>query len=256
MILSERLEAVIGMVPYGSAVFDVGCDHGFVPIELVRRGISPCCVASDVREGPLRKAKEHICEYGLSQRIAAVLADGVPKDLSGLRNQLCMDRETQLTLITAGMGGLLMQSILENAEERLSEFAWCILSPQRNPESVRKTLRKLGFCITDERMVLEDGKYYPVIKAGRADQGDEGAVFAADDELLSECCDRYGPLLLERRDGILLSYLMKEKKELVKISSEMLKSTHGGDAFRNVEERIRLCKKALEIMEVPDENFG
>ena len=56
--LSERLRTVAGMVTGGNRVCDVGCDHGFVPIYLVQQGISPGVLAMDLREGPLRAARE------------------------------------------------------------------------------------------------------------------------------------------------------------------------------------------------------
>ena len=69
MKLSKRLETVASMVTKGNRAADVGCDHGFVPIFLVESGISPLAVAADVRPGPLSRAKEHIKEHRLEEKI-------------------------------------------------------------------------------------------------------------------------------------------------------------------------------------------
>ena len=54
--LSARLRAIADLVTEGYAVCDVGCDHGFVPIALVREGKAPCALASDINAGPLLRA--------------------------------------------------------------------------------------------------------------------------------------------------------------------------------------------------------
>ena len=75
--LSKRLLAVAGMVTEGNMVCDVGCDHGFVSIYLIQKGISARVIAMDVNEGPLRAAGEHVGEFGLSDYIETRLSDGV-----------------------------------------------------------------------------------------------------------------------------------------------------------------------------------
>lgn len=72
MKLSKRLETVASMVTKGNRAADVGCDHGFVPIFLVESGISPLAVAADVRPGPLSRAKEHIKEHRLEEKIRLI----------------------------------------------------------------------------------------------------------------------------------------------------------------------------------------
>ena len=130
--LSERLETVIRMVTPGHAVLDVGCDHGFTAIRLVEDGISPCAVASDVREGPLAAARQHVAEAGLSEQIAVTLADGVPAGFAGITGT------RPVTVILAGMGGLLMTDILKAAFRRGNSFSELVLSPQRDAEALRE----------------------------------------------------------------------------------------------------------------------
>lgn len=208
VVLSERLRTVAGMVTGGNRVCDVGCDHGFVPIWLVQQGISPRVLAMDLREGPLRAAKEHVETYGLSGQITARLSDG-------LHNYEIGEADT---LICAGMGGGLMQRILEAEREKTVSFRELILQPQSEIEAFRRFLRENGYGIADEEILEEDGKYYQVMRAmpGRDSLGKKDALAklqlqgAGSHEELCKLQDRYGPILLQKRTPVFLSFLERE----------------------------------------------
>ena len=102
VILSNRMQALTDMVTPGTVITDVGCDHGFVSVYLVQKGLSPRVIAMDVRSGPLERAREHIREYGLQDRIETRLSDGLHGLKTGEANGM----------ICAGMGGPLMEKIL------------------------------------------------------------------------------------------------------------------------------------------------
>ena len=158
--LSERMQAVSALVPKGHVAADIGCDHGFVSIDLVQRSICPHVYAVDVRKGPLDRAKEHIASCGLKDKITAVLSDGlkeVPVCGSGADG-----------FIAAGMGGKLIVSILTAVPEKTAQLSWCVLSPQSEIWLVRQALRELRSFIIEENMVLEEGQYYPMMLAVRA----------------------------------------------------------------------------------------
>lgn len=55
MELSIRLKTVAEAVTKGNRVADVGTDHGYVPIYLVKNNLSPAGIAMDVNKGPLEK---------------------------------------------------------------------------------------------------------------------------------------------------------------------------------------------------------
>ena len=60
MKLSRRLLAVAQMVPTGSILCDVGCDHAYLPIYLIREKICPQVIAMDVKEEPCRRAAANV----------------------------------------------------------------------------------------------------------------------------------------------------------------------------------------------------
>ena len=63
------------------------------------------------------------------------------------------------------MGGRLMQSILTKDKEKTEDFEELILQPQSELALFRKFLRTEGYTIVQERMILEGGKFYPMMKA-------------------------------------------------------------------------------------------
>ncbi len=260
--LSLRLQAVADMVTRGSRVCDVGCDHGYVPIYLVGHGISPGAVAMDNKEGPLQRAREHVSRAGLRDYIELRCSDGLSSYRVGEAD----------TLILAGMGGRLVIRILGQDAEKRKDFKELILQPQSEIPSVRRFLRRLGYAITQEDMVLEDGKYYPVIKAVpegssfyrgygcREDlckgehpegglPGGPGNGISGGRALREGLCDRFGPLLLTKKHPVLAAYLKKEwEKSLeLKYKLTLAGSIRAAGRLSALKEEMFLIKKAAEV---------
>ncbi|MBQ6376940.1 MAG: SAM-dependent methyltransferase [Lachnospiraceae bacterium] len=218
MKLSKRLACIASYVPAGSCVLDVGCDHAFLPIALVQSGVCPFAIASDVRSGPLRAAEAHVAERGLGDRIRTVLCDGIPADYKQIARS--MERhlgllDTPVTLVTAGMGGMLMRSILSNASGPAAFDAY-IASPQKDALAFRRYITENGLRIADEAFIAEDGKYYPVICAVRTDVLQTLTDFEA----------LYGPVLLKKKDPLLTDFLERRMSVLSGILTDIPKG-HG-----------------------------
>ena len=224
MKLSERLRTICSFVPEGSAAVDVGCDHAYVPIELVKEGTCPCAVASDIRTGPLQSAAANIAREGLSECIRTVVCDGVPADLPELISS-AGGTGLPLTLITAGMGGLMMLQILDNADTDL--FSYYVASPQKDARLFRKGLAARRFSIIRETMLEENGKYYPVILAERKNEGIR--MLSYDEALL-------GPCLLKEKSPVFLRYLERRRR----ILKEILQSVPDSREERRSEARKEL----------------
>ena len=212
--LSARMQAVADMVKIGNRVCDVGCDHGYVSIYLVQRGIAPGVLAMDINKGPLQRAEIHVAQADLSEYITLRISDGLDKYQSG---------EAQ-TLICAGMGGRLMQKILEKEPEKTKSFAQMLLQPQSELLSFRRFLRETGYSIKRENMVLEGDKFYPIIEAV---PGMQGRI-----EKDYELSDRFGPKLLADRHPVLINYLQREWKNSLKLK-EVLKASKEAGVQKN-----------------------
>lgn len=232
--LSKRLQAVADMVSVGNRVCDVGCDHGFVSIYLVEQGISPRVLAMDVRKGPLSAATEHVSERGLTSYIATRLSDG-------LHNYNIGEADT---LVCAGMGGRLMQRILSEEQEKTDSFQEMVLQPQSELEDFRRFLYQQGYHITEENMIEEDGKFYPLMLVKKSEQ-----TAPVPDRI---AC-RYGPLLLRNQSQVLLRFLKRQER----IYGEILESLQGqglSDAkrqqrFTEIEQLLKECRIAISVVE-------
>lgn len=210
MELSDRLKAVIRMVTAGSIVCDVGCDHGYVPVYLIRNRICPKVIAMDVNEGPLERAREHVRSFGLEEYIAVRRSDGVTALEPGEAD----------SLILAGMGGRLVIKILTEGRKKVREAKELILQPQSDIGYVRRYLREAGYHIIEEDMVYEDGKYYPMMKA--VSMPAESVCAAADkSEICQAAYDKYGEYLLKNRHPVLYQYLLWEQEREQNISHEI-----------------------------------
>lgn len=196
VVLSKRLKMLADMVTPGNRVADVGCDHGYLSIYLIQKGISPTALAMDVRKGPLSAAKEHIAMYGLDGYIETRLSDGLTAYREGEAD----------TIVCAGMGGRLMEKILTDSLEKAKSVKELILQPQSEMGAFRRFLMKNGFRICEENGVYEDGKYYFAMRVEYSGGGTEGLCSAA-------MCE-FGPRLLSEKNPVLKEYLLFRKQVL------------------------------------------
>lgn len=216
MKLSKRLEMIASFVYKGSKIADIGTDHGYIPIYLVKEGIISTALAMDVRKGPLERAEQHIRQFGLDGQIEVRLSDGLKKLSPGEAD----------TVIIAGMGGELIIHILEEGKHVWDTTKHLILSPQSGLFRVRKYLEQNGFSIKREAMLKEDGKYYTVMEAEKGSMNCQKEIYY-----------RYGQDLIERAEPVLAELLEKDKHTLLRIR-ETLK-----------EEETLGSKKRLEELE-------
>ncbi|MCR5008620.1 MAG: class I SAM-dependent methyltransferase [Oribacterium sp.] len=222
--LPDRLKKIVELVPDSETVADIGCDHAYVSIELVLQAKAKRALACDINEGPLSSAKSNIINAGLADKIETRLSDGLKEVLPHEAD----------TVVIAGMGGLLMEKILQ---DRLRDFDTFILSPQSDIEHFRHFLIDNRMIIKDEAMLMEDGKYYTVMTVISPDSSREEEP-SAEDFYKNEEDFIYGGILLQKKDETLHKFLLKEKKRyesiLQKTQNESIKEAH------------KHCLKALE----------
>lgn len=221
-MLSYRLDKIASMVPLCRILADVGTDHGFLPVHLVRENKAEFAYAMDINQGPLGRAKKHIEEAGLSERIKAVLSDGLKAELSP---------EPEVIVI-AGMGGPLMVRILSEGEAYTKKAKALVVSPQSEPETLRHFLSQNHFRIEEEMMLQEDGKEYVVIRA------------VPGKERLSLAQEKYGPRLMEKKDDMLLARLSREEAFLGGLRERLGKGNT--ESARN---RLGEISRELELIE-------
>ena len=231
--LSERLTAIAEMVTEGNRLVDVGCDHGYLPVYLMLQHKIPGAIATDVGKGPLARAQEHIAQYHMEAYIETRLCNG----LSEIRS------DEGDTLVIAGMGGPLMERILSEGRYALPGFQELILQPQSDIPHFRRFVMQNGYQIIQEEMILEDGKFYPIMKAVPY-EGEWPVVWSREEEM-------FGRLLLERKHPVLKLYLERELRIRSEISAQL--ELASGDAAKKrrmeVEEEKQLILTALKRYE-------
>lgn len=227
MKLSKRLERVAGMVTEGNRLADIGTDHAYIPIYLCEEKRIPSAIAMDIGSGPLSRAREHVQNAGLSEYIELRLSNGMEKLKPGEAD----------TLLLSGMGGLLMERILGADDEILFSVKELVLQPQSDVTDLRQWLHMKGWQIVCEDIVLDAGKYYPMMKAVQG-------------PYISYTIEEYyyGRMELQQSLPVLEKYIEKELRTEEKILERVL--AYGRDMLitraESTKRTIGHLQKALE----------
>ncbi len=153
--LSLRLQTCLDALHPLQSIADIGTDHAYLPCAGLLRGQLKRAIAADVGVGPLEAAKATISKYNLDDLIEARLGSGLsvikPGEVEGV--------------VIAGMGGKLITSILEADIPLAKSFNRLILQPNLDANVLRTFLMKNQFEIVDEKIVLDEKKFYEIIVA-------------------------------------------------------------------------------------------
>ena len=245
--MSERLLTVANMLegdlPF-ECVADVGCDHGYVSMYLVQKGIAKRAIAMDVRKGPLEMAAGNVKAFGLADSIETRLSDGLTNLQPGEAD----------SLVIAGMGGKLMISILEKKSLLDLGIKSAVLQPQSDIDEFRQFLRDNGLEIVDENVVYEDGKYYFPIKVEVVEEGRIGKAMGrspmrledmpkpaevakelgiSDAKTLERICNRYGEINILKKDPLLEQFLLHGREVCGSIMKSLDEKNHS-DRYNEV----------------------
>ena len=223
-MLSNRLKIVADMVTKGNSVADIGTDHGYVPIYLIKNGICPKAYAMDINEGPVKSALNHIRQEGLEDKINVILSDGMEKLIPNMAD----------SVIIAGMGGELIVRILRDSKvnDTVKEF---ILSPHRDIDLVRRYVLEHNYHIEKERMLKDAGKFYTVMKVK---PGKEEHPYSQVEYM-------YGRHLLREKNPVLKEYLEIQYHKFSKIKETMKENNSRN--MEQVEKVLEWNRKGWEM---------
>ncbi len=158
--LSNRLNALLELVPRCSLAADIGADHGLLTVELLKCGIAAHVVCTDLSAPSLEKARAAVHDAGLSASVTFAVGDGLTA-LGALRPE---------AVVIAGMGGETIAEILSGAEDGDTHY---LLQPMTRASHLRRALSARGFSILEERLAKDDGRIYPVLHAVPAERKTE-----------------------------------------------------------------------------------
>lgn len=191
-MLSKRLEAILNWVPENTRVVDIGCDHAYLPIQLVRYQRVYYAIGCDINEQPLKGAQENINRMNIDKsKIELRLGSGFTP---------IKPHEVDVATI-AGMGGSLMVDILEKGKTVVQTLQCLIVSPNIAAWRLRQWAMQNQFCIVDEQVIEENGRYYEILCL----EPTKDAILYSEAEMY------FGPLLLRRKDEVTTHYFYQRK---------------------------------------------
>ena len=127
--------------------------------------------------------------------------------------------------------------IVEDSPETVKEISSFILQPQSEIDKVRRYLNEHGYRIVEERMVEESGKFYPMMRAVHG----SGESYEEYEYL-------YGKRLLEEKDPVLRTYLLREQGIRESILEQLRRHKNSPTARereKEVQEEWRKIRQAL-----------
>lgn len=229
MELSKRLKRIAEHVDKCESVADIGTDHGYIPIYLVKEGICKKAIASDINKGPIEKAKVNVAFEGVSDKVKCLLGPGLNPLKVGEVNGV----------ILAGMGGNLTRDILLADMDKVKKYDFIILQPAQNPEVLRAFLYKNDYEIIDEDLIKDEGRFYELFKV-KYNENSEKLVF--EDELEYEV----SPLLREKGHPLFKEFIEEKINRCETILSFIKEDTEAAKKRKSdLEEKINKLKGML-----------
>ena len=146
-----RIEYLCSLIDPCASFADVGCDHGYCSLHVLRAGKCKDVIISDVSAKCLQKAEKLLSDFIVRGWCRAVRCDGLRE----------IPENTEQILV-AGMGG---EEIIKILSEAFLPRKF-IFQPMKNAEKLRAYLIERGCKITLDD-IFKDGKFYFVIKGER-----------------------------------------------------------------------------------------
>lgn len=149
-MLSKRLLEISKLIPKGTNVIDIGCDHALLDIYLTLNNDNKC-IASDISEKVIQNANKNIKKYNLTDKIETIVSDGI-KNIQIKNNSV---------IVISGMGTHTIIDIVKNIDNR--KVTKLIIQSNNDLYELRNNIIKLGYIINQEKVVYDNKKYYVII---------------------------------------------------------------------------------------------
>lgn len=229
--LSRRLRTCAELIPSGARVADVGTDHGYLGIHLLKEGVCPYVAACDLREGPLENARRNAERFGIRENMDFFLSDGLQ----------AVPPQSYDTVVCAGMGGELITKILSGAPWLRSSRYTLILQPQAGINELRAWLGEQGFFEAEAALVRDSGFLYCAMRIrfdGTARTLTPGQQFLS-------------PALLASGSPLLGEYMAQLRATMEKIILGLQRAGSGADP-----ERLGYFRAALRELNETEAQYG
>ena len=218
-LLTPRLQTIAGeaaaVLSSGDVIADIGSDHAYIPIVLLKNNLASTAYVTDIHQGPLIRSQKNIAVYDLNDKIQALLGDGI-LPLRGIDIDL---------YIMAGMGGELICSILDKSGNLPTKM---ILQPMTACYELRKYLGENQYAIQSEILCSEKNKIYTVITAEKIN------ISARQEEKYYYISQK----LLERGGPLLELFQKKQIETVQKAIAQITRFSQNSSALKKQEELL------------------
>lgn len=215
-MLNKRLKAISELIKPCDILFDVGSDHGFLPLYLLLNNKIKKAIIGEVNEGPLEQAKKNFYRYP-NLDVEFILSDGLQSYNSEIN-----------TVVIAGMGFETIQHIILQDLDKFKKIPQIIIQSNTKVDHLRRFLNDYNFMITDEDIVKDRKYYYPIINV----------CFNDFKQTLTNQEISFGPILIKKYKKAFHDYLLFCRRIEEKIILAQNKESS---------ERIQLIDSILEL---------
>lgn len=193
----KRIETIASLISSDNGdLLDIGSDHGYLPLLLLKGGFSSKLYASENKLGPFNNLTNSL----KGTDITCLFGDGLE-----------VYQENIKQVVIAGMGGRLISKILDEGKIHLASIERLILEPQTDEGEMRRCLNDLKWKQIYGVYIKEKGHIYPI------------EIYVKGEEKLSEDEIEFGKYQLNNKDLLLKEKLNKKIEILSKLSGEIKK---------------------------------
>lgn len=222
--MDKRLLSAADLIQNCGTAADIGTDHGYLPIYLIKKAKAKRVIASDVNPLPLLKAEQNVKQNGAESFIDLRLSFGFDNYQNG---------EIDCAFI-CGMGGENIANILKTAKIDL-DFP-LVLQPMSRPEYLLKYLAQNSFELLKHTVVLDNRRYYNLMLV----QKQEGKIDSFANNPLYPIIGK-----LDLSDNTVKEYLRRKLAALEKSAAQLKNAGPDADS-KGILKNAALLKNLLQ----------
>lgn len=220
----KRINYIADLIKSNSNyVMDVGSDHAYLAIELLKQNKVKFVYNVEINELPLQQGIKNLEKYNLLDKTYNILNNG----LLGLESKY---KDVKFDyLVVAGMGS---NNIIKILEHNKLNFETYILQTNRNEYLLRKWLLKNKYSIKQEHIIYERGIYYVLLEVVKKKNKNLYTQKELKFGKLSKVVNKelYYDYIKYKRDFLINQKLKNKEKEL-KLLNKLVKKY---EYFRNL----------------------
>ena len=199
--LDTRLFAAAELLGTGNTLADIGSDHAFLPIYMLKNQRIAHAIITDINDMPLKNSMDHVNQYRMQNYCEFRKGSGL---------EIIKDGDADLISI-CGMGGDLIAIIIKNGIDTAKSAEKLVLQPMTNHALLRKNITEMGFRIIDEKMIRDRHLFYQIFSVQKGDEK----------QYKNEIDFEFSPLLRYNKDETMREYIQFQLRVQRKIFAQL-----------------------------------